>query len=49
MSAALFVTDCRDHVVVEIETLDPSSPWRTLVPPWPAGVVASTSRDGTGR
>lgn len=37
MSAAFFVTDCRDHVVVEIDKLDPSSPWRTLVPPWPAG------------
>jgi sugar lactone lactonase YvrE len=37
MSVTFFVTDCRDHVVVEIEKLDPSSSWRKLFPPWPVG------------
>lgn len=37
IATLFFVTDERDHVVVEIEKLDPSSPWRTLVPTWPTG------------
>ena len=35
----LYVSDCKDHVVVELDKLDPQSMWKRVNPPWPAGAL----------